>query len=281
MTHDTASTAASTRDGLATIGPHLIELRTALDERFTAWAAQCGAAPYLYPPLMRVADLRRFDYFQNFPHLAILGAPLSTDVQTAYAKDAGPGGQSVPAADLGPADYALPSAACYNVYLALSGRRLEAAERITTIATCFRREKEYDGLNRLLGFTMREIVCVGGRDEVLDHLGGFKKLITGFLADLGLPVEVQAASDPFFDPNASRAVVAQLFPTKEEFVFDGSLAIGSLNFHRNFFGERCEISTADGPAFTGCAAFGVERWISALTRHFGEGPLELADRIRP
>ncbi|HTJ66806.1 MAG TPA: aminoacyl--tRNA ligase-related protein [Actinospica sp.] len=272
---------AHTRDGLATIGPHLIELRTALDERFTAWAAQCGAAPYLYPPLMRVDDLRRFDYFQNFPHLAILGAPLSADAQAAYAKGGDEATAAVPAADLDPAGYALPSAACYNVYLGLSGRQLAAAERVTTVATCFRREKEYDGLNRLLGFTMREIVCVGTRDEVLDHLGGFKKLITGFLADLGLPVEVQAASDPFFDPNASRAVVAQLFPTKEEFVFDGSLAIGSLNFHRNFFGERCEIGTADGPAFTGCVAFGIERWISALTRHFGEGPLELADRVRP
>ncbi|MFE4637495.1 hypothetical protein ACFRJ1_29540 [Streptomyces sp. NPDC056773] len=269
----------STRGGLATLGPGALRLRAALEGVFTGWAAEVGADAVQYPPLMRVEDLHRLDYFQNFPQLAILGAALTEEAAPEYATG-GPREPSLPAGHLTEASYALPSAACYNVYLDLAGRTLEGPHKVTTVATCFRRETHYDALRRLLGFSMREIVCVGGRDEVLAHLELFRKKITGYLAELGLPVGIEAASDPFFDASAGRALMAQLFPVKEEFVFDGSLAIGSLNFHRNFFGERCDIRTADGePAFTGCVAFGLERWISALTSHFGLTEDELADRV--
>lgn len=275
-----AGATAATRGGLATMGPGALRLRAALETVFTGWAADVGADAVQYPPLMRVEDLHRLDYFQNFPHLAILGAALTPDAAPEYATGK-PRPPAVPAGQLTEAAYALPSAACYNVYLDAAGRTLaDGAHKVTTVATCFRREDHYDGLRRLLGFSMREIVCVGGRDEVLEHLQMFRKRVSGFLEALGLPVEIQAATDPFFDASAGRALMAQLFPVKEEFVFDGSLAIGSLNFHRNFFGERCEISTADGePAFTGCVAFGLERWISALTSHFGLSEDELADRV--
>jgi seryl-tRNA synthetase len=272
--------AAAAREGLATLGPGALRLRAALDETFVRWAAKVGARPMQYPPLMRVEDLHRIDYFQNFPHLAILGTALTDDAAPEYAS--GGGAQpEIPAGDLSGASYVLPSAACYNVYIDLADQAIVGqSHKVTTVATCFRREEHYDGLRRLLGFTMREIVCVGGREEVLDHLKVFREQVSGYLRDLGLPTEIEAASDPFFDPNAGRALMSQLFPVKEEFVFEGTLAIGSLNFHRNFFGERCEIRTMDGePAFTGCVAFGLERWISALTTHFGVAEDKLADRI--
>lgn len=275
-----AARTPATRGGLATLGPGALRLRAALDGVFTQWGVEAGADPVQYPPLMRVEDLHRLDYFQNFPQLAILGAALTEEAAPEYATG-GPRQAALPADHLTEAAFALPSAACYNVYLDLAGRTLtDGPHKVTTVATCFRRETHYDGLRRLLGFSMREIVCVGGRDEVLEHLQVFRKKVSGFLAELGLPVEIEAASDPFFDASAGRALMAQLFPVKEEFVFDGSLAIGSLNFHRNFFGERCEISTADGePAFTGCVAFGLERWISALTTHLELSEDELADRV--
>ncbi|MCX4783768.1 hypothetical protein [Streptomyces sp. NBC_01264] len=275
-----AGRSPSTRGGLATLGPGALRLRASLEGVFTGWAAEVGADAVQYPPLMRVEDLHRLDYFQNFPQLAILGAALTKEAAPQYATG-GSRKPSLPAGHLTEASYALPSAACYNVYLDLTGRTLtDGPHQVTTVATCFRRETHYDALRRLLGFSMREIVCVGTRDEVLAHLELFRKKITGYLAELGLPVGIEAATDPFFDASAGRALMAQLFPAKEEFVFDGSLAIGSLNFHRNFFGERCDIRTADGePAFTGCVAFGLERWIRALTSHFGLTEDELADRV--
>jgi hypothetical protein len=270
-----ADRAATSRGGLATLGPDAVALRTELETLFVSWAADCGAQARLYPPLMRVGDLHRIDYFQNFPQLAIVGSGLRPDVLERQGE-----GSAVPAADLLDAEYALPSAACYNVYFDLAGAEITEPVKVTTVATCFRREDHYDALRRLLGFSMREIVCVGDRESVLGHLSEFKARLLTYFADVGLPIDVEVASDPFFDASGARALVSQLFPTKEEFVFNGSLAIASVNFHRNFFGERCDLRLPDGsPAFTGCVAFGIERWISALTAHFDLTPQALREHV--
>jgi seryl-tRNA synthetase len=275
--------AFSVRDGLATLRPGGMALWTALDRMFTGWANQRDAPSVRYPPLVRVQDLHRVDYFTNFPHLGLFATGLNSAAVQNHGHgsvDAGPSGGSVPAGDLGDASVALPSATCYSVYFDLAGQVVDRPYRVTAATTCFRRENHYDDLRRMLAFTMREIVCVGARDAVLEHLGHYRELVLNFLGALSLPVRLEAASDPFFDSRGSRALTQQLFPVKEEFVYGDGLAIASVNFHRNFFGERCDIRIADGePAFTGCVAFGIERWISALTTHFGNDAEALVDRI--
>jgi seryl-tRNA synthetase len=264
--------------GLAVLRARELELRDAIDAVVLSWAAEVGAVRTAYPALLRTSDLARLDYWVNFPHLALLavGAAADREKELSAANHA-----AVDPGFLAPAEYALPSAACYSAYLDLSGTRLDGARKITTVATCFRRENRFEGLRRLLSFTMREVVCVGDRDTVLDHASSFKKRIGDFARRLGLPLEVQAATDPFFEKDAARTLMQQLFPVKEEFVFGGSLAIASVNFHRNFFGERCEIALADGsPAFTSCVAFGLERWLAALTERFGGEDVTLPERIR-
>jgi seryl-tRNA synthetase len=256
------------RGGLVALGPELVRLMDLLDERFRGWAEECGATPMLFPAVIGTADLASIDYFDNFPHLALMTAPLKLPAENAgKAEHAGKAGESgaLPPERLGESAYGLASAACYNVYLHHRSATLAQPRYVTTVAKCFRNEDHYDGLRRLHGFTMREIVCLGPREAVLEHLAAFRPKVVEFAARLGLELAVQPASDPFFEKGGGRALLAQLFPVKEEFVHGGDLAIGSLNFHRNFFGERCGISlAAGGPAFTGCVAFGLERWIAAL-----------------
>jgi seryl-tRNA synthetase len=257
-------------DGLASLGPELTRVLDLLEDRLLSWADDCGAARMAYPPLIPVADLSELDYLANFPHLVHLASSLDLDGLPADPGAVVRDGQ-VPTSHLAPSRYALPSAACYSAYLHLRGARLESARYLTTVATCFRRETEYAGLRRLTAFRMREIVCIGSREDVQAHLAAFTPRIAEFGAGLGLRLTVQAATDPFFEPQGSRAVMQQLFPVKEEFLHDGSLAIASVNFHRTFFGERCRIELPDGrPAFTGCVAFGLERWLAALLDTYGD-----------
>ena len=115
---------------------------------------------------------------------------------------------------------------------------------------------------------MREIVCVGPEEVAKNHLLRAKDVVTKLCAQLGLDVRLEVATDPFFDKNGGKAKMQRLFPVKEEFVVDG-LAIGSVNYHRNFFGERCDIRAGDDTAHTSCLAFGLERWVHALTARFG------------
>lgn len=258
------------REGMATLGPGLVGVRDLLEARYLAWAAECGAEPMLFPPLMRVADLERFDFFRNFPQLPLLVSQLRSECLHGVAR-AGLASGEAGAGELTAAGWALPSAACYNIYLHLAGTSLDEPRYITTVATCFRNEQQYDDLRRLRGFSMREIVCIGTRDEVQDHLRAFKERVTAFGERLDLGLQVEIGSDPFYQPQAGRAVLQQLFPQKEELVYGGSVAIASFNFHRNFFGERCRIQTPGGqPAFTGCVAFGIERWLHALLSRYGD-----------
>jgi seryl-tRNA synthetase len=180
-------------------------------------------------------------------------------------------GDQIPERLLRGTGHALTSAACYSIYLHLRDSRLPSSRYLTTVATCYRNEKHYDGLRRLRAFTMREIVCVGTGEAVQQHLATFKPKIQATAEALGLQLDVTKASDPFFMPSSSRALQQRLFPVKEEFVHDGSLAIASVNFHRNFFGERCSITMETGEvAHTGCVAFGLERWLAALLDVHGD-----------
>lgn len=236
-----------------------------------------------YPSLLRTRDLAKIDYWVNFPHLAL----LVTGARDDRARELTTVGDVAIDSDLlASAEYALPSAACYAAYLDLRGQDLHEARKITTVSTCFRRESHYDGLRRLLAFTMREIICVGDRETVLDHAASCKTRAAEFAQRLDLPLSIETATDPFFDPDASRSLVQKLFPVKEEFVFRGKpngtdLAIASVNFHRNFFGERCDIRLGDGTvAFSSCFAFGLERWLAALHERFGPSWAKILDRVR-
>jgi seryl-tRNA synthetase len=255
----------SIREGFAILGPALTDLRQALDRRFLEFADQCGAARMAFPPLTRLDDLASLDYFQNFPHLALLAAPLDQAKLAAGDGSLPPPEGKVPSWLMASSEYALPSAACYAAYLDLRDSTLASTQYVTAVANCFRNETAYEGLRRLHGFTMREIVCIGTSDDVQAHLEAYKPRVLGFAHQLGLQLEVRPSTDPFFQADAARAGFQALFPVKEEFVHGDSLAIGSLNFHRNFFGERCRIRLASGElAFTSCVAFGLERWLAAL-----------------
>jgi len=253
--------------GLATLGPELVELRVQLDRRFVTWAHDCGAAAWIFPPLLSVSDLDGIDYFDSFPHLGLVAGTIEETKLASYARDETV--SVIPGSDLSACEHVLPSAACYPAYFHLRGTKLEAPKRITTVATCFRNEVEYRGLQRLRGFTMREIICIGPAEAATAHLIAFRERIQTFCASLGLAVEIKVATDPFFRRDDPRVAMQRLFPVKEEFVYGGNVAFASLNYHRNFFGERCAISTADGsPAFTSCVAFGIERWLYAMLDRF-------------
>lgn len=262
-------TTAATDNGLGVLDGSQLRLLRAFDAVVLRWAAAWGAPEYRYPFLMRCQDLDTFDYYDNFPHLGLAAARLDPQhLGTLLAQTPRPVDR-MPTEVMEPTAFALPSAACYSVYLDLADSTLPAEGVLrTTAGTCFRNEDHYQGLQRLLGFTMREIVCIGGEEAAKNHLVRAKDAVTELCAALGLDLKLEVATDPFFDKNGGKAKMQRLFPVKEEFVVDG-LAIGSVNYHRNFFGERCEIVAGEEPAHTSCLAFGLERWVHVLTDRFG------------
>ncbi len=267
----------ASEDGLVTLGPRFVAAMRMLDDKIRAWAREIGAVERQYPPLVRVSDLDKLDYFTSFPHLG-LAVTRVADEALDHVHEQTKEGAIAPDCLCG-SHLMLPSAACYPVYIGMGGTALEGPSYVTTLARCFRKEDYFDGLRRLLGFTMREIVCIGSAEDVQAFLKTFRQRVQGLGEQLGLMLAVETATDPFFKKDGAKAKMQQLFPVKEEFVFGGDLAIASVNFHRNFFGERCGIEYREEPAFTGCVAFGLERWLHALSTVHGEALEEVLGQL--
>jgi seryl-tRNA synthetase len=154
----------------------------------------------------------------------------------------------------------LTPAACYHFYIRFQKESLDAARYVTTRATCYRREAYYSPLERQWGFSMREIVCLGTAEEVKEFLARYQERVDHFFK----------STDPFFNPSRNpKYLLQKLDPVKTEMIFGDGLAIGSINFHRNYFGEAFEISREGREAFSGCVAFGIERWIYAFLSRYG------------
>jgi hypothetical protein len=164
----------------------------------------------------------------------------------------------------------LTPAACYHIYPHFAGETLAAPRYVTTRATCFRHETEYKPLRRQWAFTMREIVCLGTAREVEAFLARYRERVQRLVDQWALPITWVAATDPFFDPARNPVHLAQrLDSVKHEMTFESELAIGSINLHRNYFGETFAITRDGQPVYSGCVAFGLERWIYALLQQFG------------
>ncbi|AXI76494.1 aminoacyl--tRNA ligase-related protein [Peterkaempfera bronchialis] len=271
---DGAVTLQDPGPGLVVLDPARAALFQELDALFTGLAEQLGAPAVVGPPLLPAEGLARLDYFRNFPHLAVSAARFAEDAVEELAAGRAPAEQPVR-----PTGYLLPSATCYGLLLALAGQDVGAELRLTAVGRCFRNEDHYDGLRRLWGFHMREVLHVGSADGVREHLARSREFIEGLADRLGVAVSYQPANDPFYDKSGSRAKLMALDPVKYEFVAVDGTAIASVNRHRNFFGERLGIRTEGGTAHSGCTAFGVERWVHATVLAHGTPELALR-RVR-
>ena len=109
---------------------------------------------------------------------------------------------------------------------------------------------------------MRELVFVGERGTGCSTNGS--RAIDAFipvLDALGLPAEIRTASDPFFvAPEASAKTYFQLssetkYEISVESVADERLAVGSFNYHTDFFGKAFGTNAADDR----CRTFRVRR----------------------
>jgi len=223
--------------------------------------------------------LERAQYFASFPQWLTAASHLSGDatVLEGIARATSPAAAA--RSSLSPADVALPPAVCYNTYAALADSVIASPTLMTAQGTCWRHEGDRTfPLERGWAFTMREIVCLGSERDVKEFLDRSAARVTALERALGIEADLEAASDPFFAPTArGRAVLQRIKGLKQELVFrfaDGRpLAIASFNNHELFFGEAFAISLSDGkPAWTGCVAFGLERWLLAVLAIYGLDP---------
>jgi seryl-tRNA synthetase len=257
-------------DGLAILGPADIALRDEIESEISGWVGDFGAVEVELPRLITLEDAASIAYFENFPQLGLTVSGLADpDAVSRRAKN---GDSSVGLADLEAPRHVLPSAACYGLYFALRGSAVPDISFYTFRGHCFRREASFDGLDRLLGFTMREVVAVGNGEAVEQFVQRAHATLCHGASRFGIDARLVPATDPFFENDGARAKMQRLLPVKHELVSERGVALASANFHRNFFGESCDIRLADTgeAASTACLGLGIERWISELAHRRAE-----------
>jgi seryl-tRNA synthetase len=142
-------------------------------------------------------------------------------------------------------------------------------------------------MTRLWDFTMRELVFMGPRENVLQQRQRCVEMAGAFLDELGLAGEIRTASDPFYmAPDAPSKTYFQLTAeTKYEASVllpeNERLAVGSLNYHTDFFGRAFNISVEGvGPMHSACVGFGLERLVHAFLAQHGGEPAEWPSEAR-
>jgi len=246
----------------------VIDALTALISRYRPSDAEI----FKFPPVTSRMQVEKSGYLKSFPHLLgcvsclhgtepeIRGAVESTIAGTDWAS-------ALKATDL-----VLAPAACYPVYPMVAARGVipSGGLRFDVTCDCFRHESSHE-LGRFQSFRMREYVCVGSPDEVLDFREHWKSRAIELANKLALPHETIAASDPFFGRAGKMMAVSQI---EQQLKFELVIPINSVerptacmsfNYHQGHFGETWGIETAGGGlAHTACVAFGMDRLALAI-----------------
>lgn len=276
------------------LGPHLTLLIEAIDTRLGRLAADLGASPYRFPSLIGADVLARCHYLSSFPHSLTLVTHLRKDLAAIEefarqaARDGGP--LACDPALLAPIHCLLAPTVCFHCYAWLADRRLTAPLTLTASGRCFRWESaNLSGLERLWDFGMREVIFLGSREQAIDGRERGIEAAAALLDEWGLAYRIERANDPFFiEGYSSQRVFQAAFELKFELVAPlpyragPGLAVGSFNYHQDFFGRTLGISDAQGePVHTACIGFGLERLALAVVSQYGPDPAGWPAELAP
>ncbi len=272
--------------GVYVLGPLLTRLIAWFEERFVDLADSFTAQPYRFPTLIPARYMERVGYFRAFPHSLSFATHLHSELDNIdqFAQQAAcdeHGNLTVPMERFAQIEALLSPAVCYHLYFALADKPLPNGKVVATaVGNCFRYESSnLTSLERLWNFTMREVIFVGQKEFVLENREIARQRMQKVFEEIGMAYRVESANDPFFIGEfRKQAAFQSAFQLKYEIrarlpFKESTLAVGSYNYHQDFFGRHLNITLPDGsPTHTGCVAFGLERIAFAFLAQFGFDP---------
>ena len=254
------------------------------DRMFLDLALEIGARERVYPSMIELAVMDRCRYVAQFPQNAYLVDELPHDRDLlgrlrSGETDRESGRRSTP--------YLLNPALCFHVYAELADRRIEETVLLTMSGRCFRHEAPWrlDGY-RLADFTMREIPYVGPPREVAGLRQQLLERTWELFVELGFTGRIETATDPFYHAeDADLGKYQLLSKAKYELIVEtpqgATAAVASFNNLRDSLCRQFDITAPGGAqAHSGCAAFGIDRWVRATLDQHGADPAAWPQRLK-
>ncbi len=243
---------------------------------------------FRFPPVMSRTQLERSGYLKSFPHLlGCVSCLHGEETEIRALVDAPSAGQDWVSA-LSASDLVLAPAACYPLYplVAARGQAPEQGIQFDVTCDCFRHESSYE-VGRFQSFRMREYVCIGSPEHVLDFRHSWMQRAKEFADVLAVPYRIASASDPFFGRAGKFMAASQVV---QELKFELLIPVNSLenptacmsfNYHRDHFGTIWGIENETGNvAHTACVAFGMDRLALAVFATHGIDLEKWPDPVR-
>lgn len=245
-----------------------------------------GAQELMFPPVLARALIEKVGYMDSFPQLAAsVHAFVGNDAQARELSSRIHAGK--PWDDLfGVTDVMLAPAACYPAYPCFSGLLPDGGRLVTVLGWVYRHEPS-DEPTRQQAFRIREFIRVGKPDVVLAWRDAWLARGMALLESLGLSVQSDAASDPFFG-RVGKMMAANQLEQRLKFEIlvpvislEKPTAICSFNWHQDYFSSKFGIRNADASiAHTACLGFGLERVTLALIKTHGFDPESWPEAVR-
>ncbi|MDA0155200.1 hypothetical protein OH460_23050 [Vibrio sp. Makdt] len=233
-----------------------------------------------YPQVLTVDALDKVNYFRKFPGFNYVARKFKKDAFSNTTKENDPIGNKFIDHDTNCYDgesYVLNPSACYHTFLNHQNESFDKGLNIFLCeSSCFRNEAEsIRNPFRLHNFKMREIVVIGGKDDVYNATQNIFCNLKNKLLSCGVEFSEKVASDIFFGANSERLKEIQVLKAaKKELIFptssNSNMSCFSRNIHEKSLTKAFNIRGEDGGyLYSACLAVGVERMSYALLYQLG------------
>jgi seryl-tRNA synthetase len=268
-----------------------LKLHKCLKEILDRISEKHKATPTQYPALMNSELMQRSKYFFHFPQniyrlTEIRHQKEQLDKCRLYMN------KGLDVEELFEVnDFFLRPCLCYFAYDERKDQRLtHDLEVVNSYGSCFRHEhKRKISKHRSRDFTMYELIYFGSKEKVEKIRKQLIQEIWELFKRIGLSGYIETANDPFFINNDRNLIAFQRgAEMKYELVFspneNTNFSIGSFNLVGDVLTESFGIKSKQGEkVYSGCTAFGLDRWVRAILYTFGENmenwPAYLREKI--
>lgn len=261
-------------EGMIGLSAKGLELFEYFDTVFKGFAAEMGAVAQRYPVLLCPKTLQDTGYLRTSPQYVHYVHALQEDMEVLSTANQREDIRACYADMTG----VLSPSACFHVYEHYRSKTLEDNTAVTLLQSVFRNEgrfnwKEY---GRLRDYHVRELVFIGSESYVRESLTELMDKTSRFIKKIGFNGVIQSSGDSFVLPNMQRFQLIQLknkvkYEVRLNYSEDEQISAASFNLHGKAFTYPFQIKVkSEQNTVTGCAGYGLERWVLAYLSQFGD-----------
>jgi seryl-tRNA synthetase len=264
-----------------------------LDDILLTYALELGAVEQSYPTTLSTLTMAEVGYLSGFPQNVLFAAPVRHSMDSidfVANKPEKLHHDLLTLQDyLGPHSQMLAPTVCHHCFEGLRGSVIPSAGALfTAVGMCHRHESSnFQSLKRLQTYTMREQIFYGPAKQVEQRRQQFLEHVFAKMQEWGVRCRIVTASDPFFatttqKKRAYQTVMGLKYELLVHLPYSNEwLAVASFNNHEDNLVSKFHIKhAAEEPLFSGCVAYGYERFTYALFSQFGASLADWPETVK-